>query len=338
MLQLINNTVFSATCNTLPNAQGIDQLAVYVAAKFVLSNNQWVVADEQPPCPLADEHWRDNTDASIKLPSQISFDKPASDIIINGAAMVPNGQAVSALEVSIEIGNNRQSLIIYGDRHWHRGQITAPASFTEMPLIWENAFGGTVELDNQPHAYAPNPYGKGWLPKHAPSNMQQGFMLPNIEQPNHLINSIKDTPTPACWAPVSPHMTQRAQFAGTYDNIWQKTRAPFVPTDFSPQFFNAAVPSLQYAGFIQGGESIRLTHFHPDGELIFTLPEVYLAGTVNTHYSDDALIFKNSAVVIDTHNLSAQLFWVAYVPILRTQAEIQAVTISLSRKRITAQF
>ena len=44
--------------------------------------------------------------------------------------------------------------------------------------------------------------------------------------------------------------------AGTYDEAWQNTRAPRLPTDFDPRFHNAAPPELIAAGGLRGDEDV----------------------------------------------------------------------------------
>src|SRR4029079_3507430 len=42
------------------------------------------------------------------------------------------------------------------------------------------------------------------------------------------------------WAAIPAHWSQRARFAGTYDDAWRESRWPLPPEDFDPRFFNVA--------------------------------------------------------------------------------------------------
>ncbi len=55
----------------------------------------------------------------------------------------------------------------------------------------------------------------------------------------HPIGSASDKPPPAGVGYV-PAWHPRATFAGTYDEAWRKKRAPYLPADFAPRFFQAA--------------------------------------------------------------------------------------------------
>jgi hypothetical protein len=86
--------------------------------------------------------------------------------------------------------------------------------------------------------------------------------------------------SPACFAPVAPNWQPRAGFAGTYDDNWQQTRAPYLPDDYNPRFMNVAPPDLIYPGYLQGGEAVRVIGMHPAGDLGFALPYVNLSNKV----------------------------------------------------------
>jgi hypothetical protein len=51
-----------------------------------------------------------------------------------------------------------------------------------------------------------------------------------------------------------------------------KKRAPFLPLDFNPRFFQAAHPELICPNYLQGGEPVELSGVTPTGPLRFHLP------------------------------------------------------------------
>ena len=51
----------------------------------------------------------------------------------------------------------------------------------------------------------------------------------------------------------------RVSYAGTYDEQYQKERAPDPPLDFSYAFYNGAHPDLQVEGYLRGDEEVELT-------------------------------------------------------------------------------
>ncbi|MDX1606085.1 MAG: DUF2169 domain-containing protein, partial [Candidatus Competibacterales bacterium] len=72
----------------------------------------------------------------------------------------------------------------------------------------------------------------------------------------------------------------RMGYLGTYDEQWQQERAPGPPRDFRSDFFNAAHPDLQVAGYLSGDEPVELDNLSPEGRLRFRLPGVRLTARV----------------------------------------------------------
>jgi hypothetical protein len=124
-----------------------------------------------------------------------------------------------------------------------------------------------------------NPVGRGFVGQKHTTELN-GFPLPNLECPDNLIRDYRDRPAPACFAPIAPNWQPRAGFAGTYDDIWQQTRAPYLPDDYNPRFMNVAPPDLIYPGYLQGGEAVRIIGMHPAGDLGCSLPYVNLSNKV----------------------------------------------------------
>jgi hypothetical protein len=99
-----------------------------------------------------------------------------------------------------------------------------------------------------------------------------GALLPNLEDPKSLIGSWKDRPIPACFAPICGHWEPRKAWAGTYDEAWQQTRAPYLPTDFDARFAQVAPPGQVVAGYLAPGTEIEVRGATPDGTLRCSIP------------------------------------------------------------------
>ena len=180
--------------------------------------------------------------------------KPRGEVLVTGECCAPQHKPAQAVDVSLQAGNIRKDLQVFGDRHWKAGTITDPTPFKRMPVSWERAFGGPQ--------FATNPLGKG-AAKITAADGSTYLPLPNIENPRRLIGSPQDTPTPAGFAPLDMLWPQRYRKCGTYDQQWLQKHWPFFPEDMDFEFFNAA-PEDQFAdGFFQGGEQIQITNMHP---------------------------------------------------------------------------
>jgi len=331
MLEIDNKPPFAANLTPLTQRDGIDVVAVYLAASFQSLNSQWLVCDKQTPAPLADEYWDDEKPSSVKYPGQLSFDKPLTDLIINGTAISPNQVPTPAIAVAAQIGDRNISMHVYGERVWNHGQVTRPEPFMRLPLTWENAYGGSELVEGEEESFACNPYGKGWMPDGSEVEAFNGKPLPNIEWPDQLIYSTKQQPSPAGFAASSPHMPSRAQYTGTYDAAWQQQQAPFLPSDFNSAFFNAAVPAFQLPSEQLLGQPLRLLNLNATSDITINLPTMGVSGEAIYNNSKHSLIFKLLTVLVESENLIVRLYWQAIAPVPRTLADLKVFRINLAR-------
>ena len=77
---------------------------------------------------------------------------------------------------------------------------------------------------------------------------------------------------PAGFGFIAPSWQPRRGHAGTYDEAWAATRAPFLPRDFDPRFANAASAGLTFDEGLRGGEPIALDGVSREGPLRSVVP------------------------------------------------------------------
>jgi hypothetical protein len=330
MLQLQNSTPFAVSMALFPNEDAIDTLYVMVKATFNISQ-QLTLADEQSPLVAADVYWSEPGKSSLKYASDFHIGKAATDIIMLGHACAPNKQEASQLDVTLSVGHLSKTVRVFGDRQWREGRITPPASFTTMPMVYEKAFGGVHVVNGQPDEVdARNPVGRGFAGTRNSEEMN-GVPLPNLEDPAQLIQAPIDQPTPACFASCAPNWQPRVAYAGTYDEQWQTSRAPYLPQDFDKRFLNVAHPDLVYPGYLQGGEPVQITHMHPAGVLKFDVPRVQLYTRVMMADSEVIPDFELESLILEPNQLRMSLVWRAAVQCDKQTLKISDIKISLSR-------
>jgi hypothetical protein len=331
MLQLKNNTPFASAFAIFPNESGIDTLYVMVKATFVIGA-QWTLASVQEPLQQGDVYWGEPAKSSVRMSSDYHIGKPATDIVMVGAACAPEQRPVRQMDVGVQVGSISKVVRVFGDRIWNHGQITQPESFSTMPLVYERAFGGEdlIEDGTQRDVEAKNPVGCGFAGLKSPSEMQ-GLPLPNLECPNHLIRDYHDRPEPVCFAPIAPNWQPRASFAGTYDEIWQQTRAPYLPDDYNPRFMNVAPTDLIYPGYLQGGEAVRIIGMHAAGDLGFNLPYVNLSNKVLVAGQEITSPFHMETLLLDPNHRQLSMVWRAALACDKKLTKIQQISVSLSR-------
>ena len=172
-----------------------------------------------------------------------------------------------------------KTLEVCGPRWFERTatgwELTAPTPTLSVPIRWENAFGGRSHVPSFQTGEAPlldevcftNPLGTGWIEARYLDTLERaGVPAPNripapqIEHPHSPVTSLVtvshpnapvDAPKmaeiargygvlPAGLGCVGRRWTRVPNRAGTYDTEWVKRRHPFLPTDFSFAYWNAA--------------------------------------------------------------------------------------------------
>lgn len=329
MLQLKNNTPFAAEIASFPNERGIDSLFVIVKATFVMGA-QWTLAETQNPPQMGDEYWGEPGQSSIKALSDFHIGKVATDIIMQGNACALNQQPVTQLAVSLSVGQVSKTVYVVGDRQWQNGMPTAPVPFQEMPLVYERAYGGQYQVEEKVLVEQRNPVGCGFVGKRSAQQVE-GFPVPNLEDPLFPIQNIKDTPVPAGFAPISGHWLPRSQWAGTYDEQWQTTQAPYLPLDFDKRFLNAAHPDLVYPGYLQGGEPIVIKGMHPSGDINLSVPQVKMNCYVTLKGQSIPITLNIETLTIEPNKQQLSLVWLAPFECDKNLLNISEIELKLTR-------
>lgn len=332
MLQLKNNSPFVPSIAVFPNEQGIDTLYVAVKATFEIGADVRI-ADKQQPLEQADVYWGEPGQSSLKIASELHLVKPSTDILIVGEACAPDRRPVPQLDVSVSVGSYRESLRVFGDRVWEKGmlgaRISAPQFFEAMPLMYERAFGGqqVIDPDTGEVVYEPrNPVGRGFVDKRAKASID-GVALPNLEDPAQIITKPYDRPAPKCFAPIMASWEPRKSYAGTYDAAWQKSRAPYLPSDFNSRFFNLASANLICNGYLRGGEPVEVINASPRGALRFALPICDLVVDVRVAGQSVQPALNLETVLLEPTNARVSMLWRAAVACDKKVLKVEQVTI-----------
>lgn len=330
MLQVNNTTPFAAEIATFPNEQGIDSIYAIVKASFIMGP-QWSLADEQTPPQMGDDYWGEPGLSSIRNLSDFHIGKNNTDIIMQGNACAPNHQAVTQLDVHLGVGQVQKTVRVFGDRIWQNGRPSAPVPFQSMPLVYERAFGGKHQVDeNNLLVEERNTVGCGFAGQRKAQEME-GQALPNLEDPMQLIQSIKDKPRPAGFAPCCGDWLPRRQWAGTYDEQWLTNRAPYLPQDFDKRFLNAAHPDLIYPGYLQGGEPILIKNMHPAGDIHLTVPLVKIMCSALVGSNKVPLSLNIETLTLEPNKQMLSMVWLAALECDKSLLKVKEIEVKLSR-------
>ena len=334
MLQIVNLTPFSAALSVFPDAAGVETAYAVVKATFAIGAGGPEPASPQLPLLPGDVFWGDPVASSLRAAGEFGLLKPATDVLLTGRAVAPAPDTRVA-DVSLSVGAVNRRVRVFGNRHWQRAgggwRASAPEPWQRMPLRWELAFGGVAPAaPGEAAEYeARNPVGRGLVARHAQPAPDQP--LPNLEDPQQLLNEPHDRPVPACFAPIAPTWMPRRAHAGTYDEAWTRGRAPYLPLDFDARFFQVAPPELVAPSCLQGGEAVRLVGFSAGGAIEFALPEVGLELQVDFNGAQTPCRPQLELVLFEPDAGRFQMLWRAAWPVDKWLLKLKAVTVRSPR-------
>jgi hypothetical protein len=309
MLQLVNATPFATERAVHYNERGEHVWVVIVKATYAFHpDGSLELAKVQEPVSTSPEYFGEAGASTLRRDAEVVFAHPGTAVIVNASAHAPEGKPVQQIDVGVSVGPLNRTLRVFGERRWERGligmRITKPESFTEFPIHYESAFGGRCTGDDS--VYESNPVGIGYYSDSTHAVEQR---LPNIEDPQLLIHSWKDRPPPAGWAAIPPAWPSRKRLAGTADEEWMRTRAPLVPRDFDPSFFNAGAAGMVTSEPLTGGENVVLVNLSRQPRIRFDLPRVFF--NILTHVGNQRIrqVEQLDRIVIEPEQQQVILVW-----------------------------
>lgn len=242
-----------------------------------------VPIDGPAPIHLADEHFGDPEQTSLRVAGDALVFKPGTDVFITGHARPPRAHADQwAAEISLvhQGRSRRRRLRLLGERQWQwslgrRWHLSEPRVCESLPLRYELAFGGGYAHNGTWFEHGDNPIGVGFVDADKPDRNQR-YAAPRIEvfeQPSR--SPGKPIAVPGL-GPIPRFWDARSRYAGTYDAAWQAqyeaSDTPGYPRDFDLRFFQAAHPDWIFNPPLIGDESIQLLGLSGDQPIVGRLP------------------------------------------------------------------
>lgn len=337
MLQMRNTSPFEVEMFGFPDQDGVDTFYVVVKGTFSLGPAGLTVAEEQRPVTLADEYWGEPGESSLRYSTEAHLVKNGTDVVVIGEACAPGGRPVDHVDVSVMIAGRRKDARVHGDRYWTEGvgglRPSRAKPFVQMPVIYERAFGGMHVPDPSKEVYvaeARNPVGCGFLGKRSVKEIL-GQPVPNVEDPRVPIGAPGSKGVPVGFGPIAPSWEPRVGYAGTYDEAWEQSRAPYLPRDFDPRFFNVAPAELVFPRNLVGGESVAVLGFHPRGVQRFALPVCELGIAVKLAGKKQSLAYQLETVLLEPTAEQVSMSWRASLPVDKKMLKVEEIAVSLER-------
>lgn len=304
---------------------------VVVKATFELSpTGKLVVAEEQAPLVFTDLCHGAVNATSLWHPSDMVPFKPATDLIVNAVARVPEGDARRSWNCGIRIDSGEgvrldKSLRVTGPRSWSprwkreldekerddwrrhrkafdRWELTEPSPISELPLHYEYAFGGEVpqreDEDGSPiyDTDHRNPLGRGKIDREW-THHAMPVSAPQIESTAHEVSDPYASMVPEGFGPIPPAWLPRRPLGGTYDQAWKEKVWPAWPEDYDFAYHNSAHPDLILDPYLKGTERITLNGLSSWSDTVsFALPSERMFAVFHT---EDG-VPEDGEMVLDT--------------------------------------
>jgi hypothetical protein len=141
--------------------------------------------------------------------------------------------------------------------------------------------------------------------------------------------SDRSYPTPQGFGPLQPHWAPRRNFAGTYDQAWQDTRHPRLPTDFDPRFYHSVLPD-QWATLV-GGEPVEILNASIDGPIKFRLPQLIVNARTNIGRDRHDTRLRIVGIAIDATAKTLAMIWNTAVPCNGRDTEVEGSTLRIAQ-------
>lgn len=318
-----NLTPYRAEALHLVDEEFFPLLTLAVKATFDIEpNGMLVLSAKQVPLNFGGEFTDPEAEeSSYRFEPEVAPIKLATDVVLVGHAHARDSRTTQ-MDVGFSVGTLVKALRVFGERAWYRStgemSMTSPKTFATMPIVYERAFGGwdRSHPEDSKHGFeARNPVGRGFHAKRG--TYREGIYLANVEDAKDPITSHTDRPAPGGFGFVSPNWQPRARLAGTYGELWDKTRKPLLPTDFDRRHFNAASPGLIAPGYLRGDEAVQTLGLSPGGQLGFKLPGLP-PPTVRVKLpsqADQTPQANLDTVIVDLDNLQLMMIWRACMPV-----------------------
>lgn len=280
------------------------------------------IIHQEPLCPnpkqepiVESDIWHDQPNASsVYMDSDLSPFKPRTDIIVNAVAHAPSGHPESGWVARVKVGSIEKALRVTGPRAWVRDggsfRLEDPEPVKEVPLRYENAFGGTWRTNwGETHICMENPVGRGFVEGDIPITIDR-VEAPQIESLDDPVTELGRPYRVEGLGVIARSWQPRLKRAGTMDEEWQRTRCPKLPLDFDFAFYNGAHSDLIAPSYLKGDENVMLEGLSPNGTLEFSLPNYKLG--ILVHYKNGTMgiapVFLDT-LFVDITLMKARLVW-----------------------------
>ena len=318
-MKLQNFTPFPALQFDSRDEKQNDFGVVVLRGTFEIQNGKRLrLAQDQVPLDFKDNYFGDPQQTSIRMESCLAPFKPKTDVLVTCLAHSPTRQPQKQWDVEFRFGSISKKLTVTGKRKWTRTrqgfELSEITPATQVPVVYELAYGGSyIGQDDKLQSWPHNPVGLGFVdPQNVGDEIDAPQILPHGTTELQWGQEVETVGL----GPIAPSWKPRCDQAGTYNVIWEKTRCPDLPEDFSYEFYNSASTGLTLPGYADGAEKVGLLNLSRERQLVFGLPGFDLA----TLFRFESGNLVPGPVVLDTVHIDVPrnlvfLTWRGVIPL-----------------------
>ncbi|MEZ4298795.1 MAG: DUF2169 domain-containing protein [Polyangiaceae bacterium] len=308
MMELISRTPLQAAQQVWRPGHGGFVLTVVCKATFSLRPGVSPLAQAQQPITMVDVYSEGSR--GPQWASEVVPLKKQPEVLVAGHVHAPGGRKAASVMARLAVGEIEKSVQVTGDRWFGLdGQLSEPAPFAKMPIVWERSAGG---------ADTSNPVGRA-VGSGGVADMYGRVAAPNFLPPELQLTSRSDIVATVGLGPIAPHWPSRAgclnrHAAGWSPAAWHERP---LPADIDLAYFNAAPPDQRRA-LPFGEELLSLENLHPlFAQLSTRLAPVSPSVVVERGQGSEAMQLRCDTLLIDSDRGLAMLVWRGHVVLER---------------------
>ena len=328
MWDVQNHSPFPASGGFLRDVAGRSLWSIWIAADFKVRNERppLFVADQMPPqgAPL---YINDDPDGMILCDIETGLARNGVDVTIAADAYPDSVTEVTVARAAW--GNWAKPIAIHPPKVWgRRGQpkLVEPDAPAPVALDWRHAAQTEENPLGVPSGFARRQDAQD---RPLPRLMAEGAM------PRYDVQS-----SPVSFMPIPRSWPQRAALGGTYDTAWQRSRAPLLPADVDPRYWQAA-PSDQVLSrtdvtrLITDGTPLTFDGMLAGGRFTTIVPDLTFEIAVNFKRAWHDLACALQSLHVDLRTMTMRMIWQADLPIQAAHfdVEVDRTYIALLRAR-----
>lgn len=332
-LDVDNATDYLVETTLLHDPSGHELLVVSVKGTWDFTADGELKPSEEPlPLIIADEFAGEPGLSSVTRACEVGLPRSSTNVVLLGSCHARK-RGTKSLPVSLECGPIKKTVVVTGRRTWKNmlgARLSSPEPFETVPLLWENAYGGTDETTQSWHD--PNPVGRGYIGKRSKMKWA-GLDAPNLEHPKHRVSKPGRKGVSAGFGYIAPHWLPRRDWAGTYDDAWKEDRAPLLPDDFDVRFLHAVTPDQITPQRLVGGEAVDVRNAGPAGALHARLPREFPVAFVNIARDIEGLPLPLDEVAIHADQSQLTMLWKGALRVTRRWRDVEWIEVDLAASR-----